>query len=84
MKNSENTKRIKDQLSEQLIPKRWPLSNPNRTKIKMNTLKVKHYRNSETKKHATENHKRTTALERSEGLNMFNGANLALNFISDV
>ena len=32
-KNSQNTKRTYGQPSEQLFPKRWPLSNSNRTKI---------------------------------------------------
>ena len=32
-----------------LFPKRWPLSNPNRTKKCMNTRKVKRHRNSDTK-----------------------------------
>ena len=31
--HSQNTKRTYGQLSEQLFPKRWPLSNQNRTKI---------------------------------------------------
>ena len=31
--NSQNTKRTYGQPSEQLFPKRWPLSNRNRTKI---------------------------------------------------
>ena len=35
--NSQNTKRTYGQPSEQLFPKRWPLSNHNRTTIKMNT-----------------------------------------------
>ena len=30
------------------FPKRWPLSNPNRTKNNMNTHKAKHHRNSDT------------------------------------
>ena len=30
--NSQNTKRTYGQPSEQIFPKRWPLSNPNRTK----------------------------------------------------
>ena len=34
-------------------------------KINMNTRKVKRHRNSDTKKQATENHKKTTASERS-------------------
>ena len=38
------------QPSEQLFPKRWPLSNRNRTKHNMNTHKVKRHRNSDTKK----------------------------------
>ena len=37
--NSQNTKRTYGQPSEQLFPKRWPLSNRNRTKINMNTRK---------------------------------------------
>ena len=36
------------QPSEQLFPNRWPLSNPNRTKI-VNTRKVKRRRNSDSK-----------------------------------
>ena len=35
--NSQNTTRIYGQPSEQLFPKRGPLSNPNRTKNNMNT-----------------------------------------------
>ena len=31
--NSQNTKRTYGQPYELLLPKRWPLSNPNRTKI---------------------------------------------------
>ena len=42
--NSQNTKRKYDQPSEQLFPKRWPLSNPNRTKHN-----IKRHRNSDTK-----------------------------------
>ena len=42
--NSQNTKRTYDQPSEQLFPKRWPLSNRNRTKNNM-----KRHRNSDTK-----------------------------------
>ena len=46
--NSLNTKRTFGQPSEQLFPKRWPLSNRNRLKINnMNTHKVKRYRNSD-------------------------------------
>ena len=47
--NSQNTKRTYGQPSEQLFPKRWPLSNRNRTKNSMNTRKVKRHRNSDTK-----------------------------------
>ena len=47
--NSQNTKRTYGQLSEKLFPKRWPLSNPNRTKNNKNTRKVKSNRNSYTK-----------------------------------
>ena len=46
--NSQNTKRIYGQPSEHLFPKRWPLSNPNRTNNNMNTRKVKRQRNSDT------------------------------------
>ena len=41
--NSQNTKRTYGQLSEQLFPKRWQLSNRNRTKNNMNTRKVKRH-----------------------------------------
>ena len=47
--NSQNTKRTYGQPSEQLFPKRWPPSNPNRTKNNMNTRKVKCHLNSNTK-----------------------------------
>ena len=47
--NSQNTERTHSQPSEQLFPKRWPLSNRNRTKNNMNTFKVKRRRNSDTK-----------------------------------
>ena len=47
--HSQNTKRTYGQPSEQLFPKRWPISNPNRTKNNMNTRKVKRHRNSDTK-----------------------------------
>ena len=60
----------------QLFPKRWSLSNPNRTKSIMSKHKVKYHRYSDTKQ-AKENHIRTTALERSVmnywGLNRFYG-----------
>ena len=47
--NSQNAKRTYGQPSEQLFPKRWPLSNQNRTKNNMTTHKVKRHRNSDTK-----------------------------------
>ena len=47
--NSQNTKRTYCHPSEQLFPKRWPLSNPSRTKNNMSTHKVKRHRNSYTK-----------------------------------
>ena len=47
--NSQNTKRTYGQPSDQLFPKMWPLSNPNRTKNNMNTRKVKRHRNPDTK-----------------------------------
>ena len=47
--NSQNTKITYGQPSEQLFPKRLPLSNRNRTKYNMSTLKVKRHRNSDTK-----------------------------------
>ena len=46
---SKNTKRIYGQPSEQLFPKKWPLSNLDRTKNNMNTRKVKRHRNSDSK-----------------------------------
>ena len=39
--NSQHTKRTYGKPREQLFPKRWPLSNPNRTKNNKNTRKVK-------------------------------------------
>ena len=47
--NSQNTKRTYGQPSEQLFPKRWPLSNQNRAKNNMETHKAKRHRNSDTK-----------------------------------
>ena len=47
--NSQNTNRTYGQPSEQLFPKRWPLSNRNRTKTIVNTRKVKRHRKSDTK-----------------------------------
>ena len=61
--NSQNTKRTYGQPSEQLFPKRWPLSNPNRATNNMNTLKVKRHRYPDTK-NRQQNHNKTTALER--------------------
>ena len=46
--NRQNTKRTYVQPIEQLFPKRWPLSNLNRTKNSINTRKVKRHRNSDT------------------------------------
>ena len=40
--NSQNTKRTYGQPSQQLFPKRWPLSNRNRTKNNMNTYEHRH------------------------------------------
>ena len=62
--NSQNTKRTYGQPSEQLFPKRWPLSNRNRTKNNMNKRKAKRHRNSDPKQ-VTDDHNKTTALERS-------------------
>ena len=48
--NSQYTKKTYGQPSEQLFPKRWPLSNPNRTKNNMNKQNLgKRHRNSDTK-----------------------------------
>ena len=47
--NSQNTKRTYGQMSEQLFPKRLPLSNLSRYKNKINTHKVKCHRNADTK-----------------------------------
>ena len=47
--NCQNTKKTSDvrkHLSKQLFPKRWPVSNLNRTKHNMNKHKVKRHRNS--------------------------------------
>ena len=63
----------------QLFSKRWPLSNPNRTK----SSKMKHGRNSDSKT-GNRDHIRTAALERSVmnywagGLNSFYAGNLTL------
>ena len=47
--NGQNTKKTFGQPSGQLFPKRWPLSNRNRTKNNMNSHMVKRHRNSDTK-----------------------------------
>ena len=60
--NSQNTKRTYDQQSEQLFPKRWPLSNRNRTNNNINTYKVKHHRNSFTKNRQKSNTPKTYRL----------------------
>ena len=49
-------------LSGQLFPKRWPLSNPNRTKSIMNKHKVKHHRNYDSET-GNRDHIRTTTFE---------------------
>ena len=63
--NSQNGMRTYGQPRGQLFPKRWPISNPNRTK-NMIKHKMKRHRNSDNKM-ATENDNRTTCttLERS-------------------
>ena len=60
--NCQNTKRTYSQPNEQLFPKRWPLSYPNRPKNNMNTRKVKRHRNSDTKNRQ----QRTTTMKRDE------------------
>ena len=62
--NRTNTKRTYGQPREQLFPKRWPLSIRNRTKkiwthIRWNVTETP------TPKRATENHNKTSTLERS-------------------
>ena len=83
---SQNTKRTYGQPSEQLFPKRWPLSNRNRAKYNMNTHKVKRHRNSDTKtgnREPEQNyHLGMVSNELLGGLNMFDGANFALNIRS--
>ena len=58
--NSQNKNRIYGQPTEQLFPKRWQLSNPNRNKNNMNTSKVKSHRISYTKNREQRN---TTKLQ---------------------
>ena len=60
--NRHNTKRTYGQPSEQLFPKRWPLSNLNGAKQLVNTNETSP---KLTSKQATENHNRTTTLEPS-------------------
>ena len=48
-KNRPKYIRTKGQSSGQLFLKRWPLSNPNRTKSIMNKHKATHHQNSDTK-----------------------------------
>ena len=48
MENSQNTKRTSGQPSDQLFPKRWSLSNQNRTKNNINTHKANRHQNSDT------------------------------------
>ena len=62
--NSQYTKRTYGQPSKHLFPKRWPLSNQNRTKNNMNTRKVKRHRNPDTKT-CNREPQQTTASERS-------------------
>ena len=47
--NNQYAKRTYGQPNEQLFPKRWPLSDPNRTKNNMNTRNLKRHHNSDTK-----------------------------------
>ena len=49
MTNRQKTMRTNDQPSGRLFPKRWLLSNPNRTRSVMNKHKVKPNRYSDTK-----------------------------------
>ena len=69
------------QPSEQLFPKRWPLSNRNRTKNNMNTHKGKRHKNSDPKtgnREPQQNYRLGTVnneLLGGGGLNMFYGAN---------
>ena len=51
--NSQSTKRTYGQSIEQLFPKRWSLSNQNRSRINVNTHNVKRRRNSDTKTERT-------------------------------
>ena len=73
--------------SEQLFPKRWPLSNTNRTTFNINKHTVSRYRNSDPKKGNREQQQNyrlgTVSNELLWVLNQFYGANLALSFCSD-
>ena len=59
IKNSQNTKRTYGQRSEQLLSKSGHSATQNRTKINMNTRKVKRHRKSDTK---NRQHRTTTKL----------------------
>ena len=84
--NSQNTKRIYGQPSEQLFPKRWPLSNPNRTKDNMNTRKQNVNKTPTPKpgnREPQQNYRLGTASNELLGaLNYFHGPNLTLNICS--
>ena len=87
IRNSQNTKRKYGQPSEQLFPKRWPLSNANRTKNNINTHTVKRHQTSDTPKTGNREPQQnycigTVSNELLGGLNMFYGTNLALSFCS--
>ena len=77
--NSQNTKRTYCHPSKQLFPKRWPLSNPNRSNYNMNTCKVKRQQNSDSK-----NRQQRTATEYrlvmvSNELRVGGGLNMSYN-----
>ena len=87
--NRQKTMRTNDQPSVQLFPKRWQLSNPNRTKSIMNKHEAKHHSNSDTKTGNREPHQNhrlgTVSNELLGGLNMFYWPNPTLcnlNFTS--
>ena len=82
--NSQNTKITFGQPSEQLFPKRWPLSNPNRTEKYMNAHKMKRHRKSVTKtgnREPQQNYRLGTVSNELLGdLNMLYGANVTTSF----
>ena len=82
--NSQNTEITYGQPSGKLFPKRWPLSNPTRTKNNMNKHKVKRHRNSDTKTGKREPQQNyrigTVSNEFLGGLNRFYGLNLDPSF----